>query len=129
MYGKIINNQLVIARNKVPQNNGWITDPSEEQLIALGYKLIEYAEEPSYDEEEQKLVQTYIENTNTILVTYEIVTLTDEEHNDVIKRKIVDEENKMTSRRQREIDLNLEGALDFAQTIENNIRALRKKFR
>ena len=41
----------------------------------------------------------------------------------------MEEENKITPRRQREIDLKKEGALEFAETVENNIIALRRKFR
>ena len=96
-----------------------------------GYKEIEYTEKPEYDDEEEKLVETYrvdIEET-TILVCYEKVALTTEEHNQVIQYKIIEEENKITPRRQREIDLKKEGALEFAETVENNIIALRRKFR
>lgn len=131
MYGKIVDNKLIIAGERIPIPNGWITKPSEEELRANGYKQIEYTEKPEYDDEEEKIVETYrvdIEET-TILVCYEKVALTDEEHNQVIQYKIIEEENKITPRRQREIDLKKEGALEFAQTIENNIIALRRKFR
>ena len=47
----------------------------------------------------------------------------------VIQNKIIEEENRITPRRQREIDLKKKGALEFAQEIENNIIELRKKFR
>jgi hypothetical protein len=131
MYGKIVDNKLIIAGETILIPNGSITKPSEQQLRENGYKEIEYTEKPEYDDEEEKLVETYrvdIEET-TILVCYEKVALTIEEHNQVIQYKIIEEENKMTPRRQREIDLKLEGALEFAQTIENNIIALRRKFR
>ena len=131
MFAKIVDNKLIFAGDRIPILNGWITKPSEEELRANGYKEVEYTEKPEYDNEEEKLVETYrvsLDET-TILVCYEKVALTDKEHNEIIEQKIIEEENKITPRRQREIDLNLEGALEFAQTIENNIRALRKKFR
>lgn len=131
MFAKIVDNKLVFAGDRIPILNGWITKPSEEELRANGYKEVEYTEKPEYDNEEEKLIETYrvsLDET-TILVCYEKVLLTDEEHNEIIEQKIIEEENKITPRRQREIDLNLEGALEFAQTIENNIKALRKKFR
>lgn len=133
MYGKIVEDKLILAGDKVPVNNGWATKPSEEQLLFLGYLPVIYTEPPSYDEEEEKLVQEYIigvqEEKNVIYVEYNIVSLTDEEHNQVIQQKIIEEENKITPRRQREIDLKKEGALEFAETVENNIIALRRKFR
>ena len=131
MFGKLINGQLVFAGEKIQIPNGWATKPSEEELRANGYKEVQYTEKPEYDDEEEKLVETYRTSLDetTILVCYEKIALTNEEHNQVIQDKIIEEENKMTPRRQRELDLKLEGALEFAQTIENNIIALRKKFR
>lgn len=129
MYGKLINNRLIIAGERIQVLNGWITKPSEEELRINGYKEIEYMDRPEYDEEEEKLVESFNELNDKIIVFYEKVILTIEEHNMVIQNKIIEEENKMTPRRQRELDLKLEGALEFAQTIENNIIELRKKFR
>lgn len=129
MHGKLINNKLIIAGEKIQVLNGWITKPSEEELRINGYKEIEYMDRPEYDEEEEKLVESFNELNDKIIVFYEKVILTIEEHNMVIQNKIIEEENKMTPRRQREIDLNKEGALEFAQEIENNIIELRKKFR
>lgn len=128
MRGKIIDGKLVIAGYKIQIKNGWITSPTIEQLIENGYKEVVYNEKPEYNIEEEKLVETYVE-TDVITVNYEKIALTDEEHNQVIQYKIIEEENKITQRRQREIDLKKEGALEFAETIENNIIALRKKFR
>lgn len=129
MYGKLINNRLIIAGERIQVLNGWITKPSEEELRINGYKEIEYMDRPEYDEEEEKLVESFNELNDKIIVFYEKVILTIEEHNMVIQNKIIEEENRITPRRQREIDLNKEGALEFAQEIENNIIELRKKFR
>lgn len=107
MFGKLINGQLVFAGERIPISNGWATKPSEEVLRANGYKEIEYTEKPAYDDEEEKLVETYRTNLDetTILVCYEKVTLTNKEHNQIIQDKIIQEENKIMPRRQREIDL------------------------
>lgn len=129
MYGKIVDNKLIIAGERIPISNGSITKPSEQQLRENGYKEIVYTERPEYDDEEEKIVEEYNETETQIIVVYTKYSLTIEEHNQVIQYKIIDEENKITPRRQREIDLKLEGALEFAETVENNIRALRKKFR
>lgn len=129
MHGKLINNKLIIAGERIQVLNGWITKPSEEELRINGYKEIEYMDRPEYDEEEEKLVESFNELNDKIIVFYEKVILTIEEHNMIIQNKIIEEENRITPRRQREIDLKKEGALEFAQEIENNIIELRKKFR
>lgn len=131
LYGKIVNNKLIIARNKIQIKNGWITNPTEDKLKELGYKTIEYTERPTYNKEEEKLVETYREDIEktTILVCYEKVALTDEEHNNIIKQEIAEEEKKITDRRQREFDLQKEGAEEFIRQVDDNIVALRAKLR
>ena len=128
MFGKIENGRLVIAGQIIKTEKGFISNPTTEQLIELGYKEIEYTERPSFDKEEEKLKEVYTDG-DKITVGYEIVALTDEEHNEIIKQEIIEEEKKITKRRQREIDLDKEGARDFEQEVENNIIALRAKFR
>lgn len=128
MFGKIVNNNLIIVGYKIQIENGWITKPTEEQLRKLGYKTVEYTERPEYDKEEEKLVETYTDG-ETITVSYEVVALTDEEHNEVIKKEIEEEEKKITDRRQREFDLQKEGAEEFIRQIDDNIVALRAKLR
>ena len=128
MYGKIIDGNLQIAGSVITTDKGFISNPTTEQLVELGYKEIEYAEKPEYDKEEEKLKEVYTDGAK-LTVSYEKVALTDEEHNAIIKQEIIEEENKITPRRQREIDLNKEGALEFAQQIDNNIIALRAKIR
>ncbi len=128
MYGKMIGGRLSIVTDRIKVENGWTTNPTEEDLKANGYKEIEYTKKPTYDKEEEKLVEVYTDG-DKITVSYEKIALTDAEHNTIIQAEIVAEENKITPRRQREIDLKKEGALEFAETIENNIVALRRKFR
>ena len=131
MYGKIEDGKLIIAGQEIQIENGWITNPTEEQLIANGYKLVEYTEKPTYDKEEEKLVETYREDIEqtTILVCYEIVALTDEEHNAVILAEIIEEEAKITPRNIRGALLNIQFDVNAVTTIENNIVVLRSKLR
>lgn len=129
MFGKIINGKLIVVGQLIKTKTGWITNPTREKLLLEGYKEIEYTQQPSYDDENEKLVERYTEETTKIIVEYNIELLSKEEHNEVILTKIIEEENRITPRRQREIDLKKEGALEFAQEIENNIIELRKKFR
>ena len=91
MFGKIENGRLVLAGQKIQIENGWITNPTEEQLRANGYKRLEYGAKPDYDKEEEKLVETYQDTGNEIYVGYEKVALTDYEHNEVIQQEIVEE--------------------------------------
>ena len=128
MLGKLIDGRLVIAGRIIKEGNTTITNPTEEKLKELGYKTIEYTEKPNFNKEEEKLQEIYTDG-DKITVGYEKVELSAEEHNAIIQQEIVAEENKITKRRQREIDLNKEGARDFEQQIENNIIELRAKIR
>ena len=128
MLGKLIDGRLVVAGRIVKEGNTTITNPTEEKLKELGYKEIQYTEKPTFNKEEEKLQEIYTDG-DKITVGYEKVELSAEEHNAIIQQEIVAEENKITKRRQREIDLNKEGARDFEQQIENNIIELRAKIR
>ena len=97
MLGKLIDGRLVVAGNIIKDGNTTITNPTEEKLKELGYKTIEYTEKPIFNKEEEKLQEVYTDG-ETITVSYEVIALTDEEHNEIIKRKIVEEENKITKR-------------------------------
>ena len=114
MLGKLIDGRLQIAGKEVCEGIAKITNPTEEKLKELGYKEVEYTEKPNFNKEEEKLQEVYTDG-DKITVSYEVVALTDEEHNAIIQQEIVAEENKITKRRQREIDLNVEGARDFEQ--------------
>lgn len=129
MFGKIENGRLVIAGQKIEIKNGWITNPTEEDLKANGYKTVEYTEKPEYDREEEKLVETYDEKKTKITVSYEIAELSDYEHNEVIQAKIVAEENKITARNIRNAIKGDEFALNKIDEIEDNIAELRAKIR
>ena len=88
MYGKIENGRLKIAGSKIQIENGWITNPTEEDLKANGYKEVSTTEKQSYDNESEKLVEKYTDNGKGIEISYEKVKLTDEEVNNVIQSKI-----------------------------------------
>lgn len=135
MFGKTENGRLVIAGQKIQIENGWITNPTTEDLIANGYKKLEYGAKPDYDKEEEKLVETYQDMGNEIYVGYDKVALTDGEHNAIIQQEIVAEENKITPRNYREAIKDLKAkketsyALDKIDVVENNIAELRAKIR
>ena len=129
MFGKIENGRLKIAGQKIQIENGWITNPTEKDLKANGYKTVEYTERPEYDREEEKLVETYDEKKTKITVSYEIAELSDYEHNEVIQAEIVAEENKITARNIRNAIKGDNFALNKIDEIENNIAELRAKIR
>lgn len=129
MFGKIENGRLVIAGQKIQIENGWITNPTEEQLIANGYKRLEYGAKPDYDKEEEKLVETYQDMGNEIYVSYEKVALTDYEHNAVIQQEIEAEENKITARNIRNAIMGDNFAKNRITEVEGNIAELRTKIR
>lgn len=127
MYGKIIDGRLVLAGYKIQIENGYITNPTEEQLRKLGYKTVEYTEKPEYDKETMKLQETYTEYPEKIIVAYGTVELLPAEHNAVIKAEIETEENKLTARNIRNAIKGDSFALSKIDEIEANIAALRAK--
>lgn len=128
MLGKIIDGKLVIAGRIIKEGNTTITNPTEEKLKELGYKEIEYNERPTFDKEEEKLQEIYTDG-ETITVSYEVVALTDEEHNAIIQAEIVAEENKITPRNIRNAIKGDNFALNKITEVENNIVELRAKLR
>lgn len=131
MYGKIINNNLYVIDKQIKTSTGWITNPTEEQLRTEGYKEVVYDDisQYEYNDEEEKLVEVYGETEMRIDVAYDIVKLTDEEHNEVILTKIIEEENKITPRNIRGALLGVTFDMNEVNKIESNIAALRAKLR
>lgn len=127
-YGKIIDGKLVVAGKKIKIKNGWITNPTKEDLINNGYKEIEYTEKPTYNKEEEKLKEIYTDGEK-ITVSYEKVALTNEEYNAVIQYEIFDEESKITARNIRNAIKGDEFALGKIDEVEENIQTLRAKLR
>ena len=129
MFGKIINNTLFVANDRIKTSTGWIINPTEEQLRAEGYKEVIYTEPPTYDDEEQKLDEVYNVSETQIIVAYTLVNLTDEEHNEIIQMKIDEEEAKITARNIRGAIKGDNFALNRITEVENNIAQLRAKLR
>ena len=128
MYGKIIDGRLQIAGQIIQTEKGFISNPTIEQLVANGYKEIERTEKPTYDKENEKLSEVYTDGEK-IIVSYEKVALTAEEHNAVIQAEIVAEESKITARNIRNAIKGDEFALNKITEVENNIVQLRAKIR
>lgn len=97
MFGKIVNEKLVIATNKIITDKGIQTNPKEKDYIDNGYKPIQYSNKPKYDYKEEKLLETYKETDNQILVEYIIEKLTDEEHNEIINNEIRQKEELIST--------------------------------
>ena len=95
MFGKIENGILVLTGYKIQIKNGWITNPTVEQLEDNGYYQIHYNKKPEYNIEEEKLVERYTLIEMLIDVTYEKVALTDEEKRQNLALRIKKEKEKM----------------------------------
>lgn len=129
MFGKIINNTLFVANDRIKTLTGWITNPTKEQLRAEGYKELIYTEKPSYDDENEALTERYKEEETKIIIEYDIEVLSDEAHNEIIQMKIDEEEAKITARNIRGAIQGDNFALNKIADIENNIAQLRVKLR
>ena len=124
-YGKIIDGKLQYAGNIINTDKGFISNPTNEQLIANGYKEIEYTEKPTYDKDNEKLVETYTEQ-DKIIIGYEKITLTEEEKRENLINKVIDLEQKYNMCRwEREIILtDNSGASDYTKTKAQEIEDL-----
>lgn len=129
MFGKIEKERLVIAGKVIKTQNGWISNPTDEQYFANGWKVVEYGTKPTYDREENKLTEEYIEDNTKIYVEYVIDTITDEEHNAVIQSEILEEESKQNARYVRGAISGDSYAISKLAEIENKISQLRAKLR
>lgn len=126
MYGKIVDGKLVVAGKKIKIENGWITNPTVEDLKANGYKEISTTEKQSYDDTTEKLVETYNETSKGIEISYSKVKLTEEEANNVLQYKIYDELSKVSQLEilkaitgNKEAITKIEGVLKSISAIEN----------
>lgn len=121
MYGKIIDGKLVIAGKKIKIENGWITNPTVEDLKANGYKEVSTTEKQSYDDTTEKLVESYNETSKGIEVSYSKVKLTEEETKNVLQYKIYDELNKVS---QLEILKAITGDKEALSKIESVLKSI-----
>lgn len=129
-YGKIIDGKLVIAGRVIIEGKTKITNPTEKQLKEYGYKEVEYTEKPTYDKDNEKLVETYTDGEK-IIVSYDIVALTEEEKKENLKNKVSDLEYEYNMCRwQREIILaENSGASDYTKTKAQEIEDLAEGLR
>ena len=96
MFGKIIDGKLVVAGKKIEIENGWITNPTEEDLKKNGYKEIISTEKSKIDDTTEKLVETYNDNGKEIEITYSKTKLSDEEKENVLQMKTYEELSKVS---------------------------------
>ena len=113
MFGKIIDGKLVVAGKKIKIENGWITNPTEEDLKKNGYKEIVSTEKSKIDDTTEKLVETYNDNGKEIEITYSKVKLSEEEKENVLQMKTYEELSKVSQ-------------LEILQAIVGNKEAITK---
>lgn len=131
MLGKLIDGKLVLAGNRIETEIGTITNPTNDMLWGLGYNEVIYTDKPKYDEENEKLVETYTKNEKEtkIIVSYKIVSLTDEEHNEIIEQKIQQELSKVSVEDLIDLYDNKKDSVSKINEIKNNIATLRNKLK
>lgn len=69
MYGKLVNNALIIAPRKLPSGDNTVYNPPAELYLAQGWLPVEYTEspeapedyyyEPGWEQTEDAIVQTW----------------------------------------------------------------------
>ena len=131
MYGKIIDGRLQYAGKIIQTEKGFISNPTNEQLVANGYKEIEYAEKPTYDKENFKLVEILSEADDKIYVTYGSEQLSKEEKRERLIEKVNQlEQSYNMCRWQREIILSENsGASNYTKTKAQEIEDLSEGLR
>ena len=127
MFGKIIDGKLVVAGKKIKIENGWITNPTEEDLKANGYKEISTTEKQSYDDTTEKLVETYNETSKGIEISYSKVKLTEEEAKNVLQYKIYDELSKVSQLEILQAIVGNKEALSKIESVLKSISAIENK--
>lgn len=124
MFGKIIDGKLVVAGKKIQINNGWITNPTEEDLKANGYKEIVSTEKSKIDDTTEKLVETYNDNGKDIEITYSKVKLSEEEKENVLQMKTYEELNKVSQLEILQAIIGNKEAISKIEEVLKNISAL-----
>lgn len=123
MFGKIIDGKLIIAGNKIQIKNGWITNPTEKQLIDNGYKEIIRTEKQSVGDTE-KLVETYKDNGKDIEISYVKVKKTDEEIAEELQQKIDTELDNISKLEMLNAIVGDKEAISKIESILKNISAI-----
>ena len=131
MYGKLVDGKLILTPNSLTNNKGGtITNPKEKDYLDNGWKQIIYTDKPTYDIDTQKLQEQYTE-TNVITVSYNIISLTEEEKREILQNKVFELEHQYNMcRYQRELILaENSGASDYAKDKAQEIENLAKELR
>lgn len=123
MFGKIADGKLVVAGNKIEIKNGWITNPTEKQLIDNGYKEIIRTEKQSVGDTE-KLVETYKDNGKYIEISYVKVKKTDEEIAEELQQKIDTELDNISKLEMLNAIVGDKEAISKIESILKNISAI-----
>jgi hypothetical protein len=71
-YGKLINGNLTSPDATMAIENNWVSNPTDEQLMSIGYKVVNRTEQPTYNIATQYLTPIYNEDTTTITVNYQV---------------------------------------------------------
>ena len=125
MFGKIIDGKLVVAGKKIKIENGWITNPTEEDLKANGYKEIVSTEKSKIDDTTEKLVETYNDNGKEIEITYSKVKLSEEEKGNVLQMKTYEELNKVSQLEILKAIIGNKEAISKIEEVLKNISAIK----
>lgn len=124
MFGKIIDGKLVVAGKKIKIENGWITNPTEEDLKKNGYKEIVSTEKSKIDDTTEKLVETYNDNGKDIEITYSKVKLSEEEKENVLQMKTYEELSKVSQLEILKAIIGNKEAITKIEEVLKNISAL-----
>ena len=125
MFGKIIDGKLVVAGKKIKIENGWITNPTEEDLKKNGYKEIISTEKSKIDDTTEKLVETYNDNGKEIEITYSKVKLSEEEKGNVLQMKTYEEINKVSQLEILQAIVGNKEAISKIEEVLKNISAIK----
>lgn len=125
MFGKIIDGKLVVAGKKIQVENGWITNPTEKDLKANGYKEIVSTEKSKIDDTTEKLVETYNDNGKEIEITYSKVKLSDEEKENVLQMKAYEELSKVSQLEILQAIVGNKEAISKIEEVLKNISAIK----
>ena len=125
MFGKIIDGKLVVAGKKIKIENGWITNPTEEDLKNNGYKEIVSTKKSKIDDTTEKLVETYNDNGKEIEITYSKVKLSEEEKENVLQMKTYEELNKVSQLEILQAIVGNKEAISKIEEVLKNISAIK----
>lgn len=121
MFGKIIDGKLIVADKKIKTSTGWVTNPTEKDLKANGYKEIVSTEKSKIDDTTEKLVKTYTDNGENIIVSYNKIDLSNEEIKNINQLKKYQELSNIS---QEDILKAITGDKDSIEKINNVLKTV-----